>query len=215
MNSCSCSVVPAASCVMPEHMTRLSVTIMFWLCEQCDDLQDLSFPRRSTTRNACALYCSSNMIHDGLFLEANEAPREATGASIHAWTHAHVDLQGYMSIKTPRLGALFQKPFHPKEQELSKAKKLCDCTHGTCKASHWDAMIKGCSKGCLIMSMSEAGICPQPQRAAEISLDTPCEEKATTKNNMLPLCKHHWKKTLHKMKTQTCCSLHPHVQVHV
>ena len=82
--------------------------------------------------------------HRAQCLESNEATREATGASIHASNHSHVYLQGYMPLNIPRLGALCQKSFHAKEQELTKANKPFDCTHGTCKASHWDAMSKGC-----------------------------------------------------------------------
>lgn len=82
-----------------------------------------------------------------------------------------------MPLNILRPGALCQKAFHAKVQELTKANKMFDCTHGTCKASHWDAMSKGCSKGCLIIATSEAGICLEPQREIRDILGYPVRKK--------------------------------------
>ena len=82
-----------------------------------------------------------------------------------------------MPLNILRFCALGQKAFHAEVQEDTKANKIFDCTHGTCKTSHWDAMSKGCSKGCLIIATSEAGICLEPQREIRDILGYPVRQK--------------------------------------
>ena len=106
-----------------------------------------------------------------------------------------------MPLNILRPGALCQKAFHAEVQEDTKANKMFDCTHGTCKTSHWDAMSKGCSKGCLIIATSEAGICPEPQREIRDILGYPVRKKNYFKKQHASLCKHHWKKSLYKMNS--------------